>query len=218
LNLTEYLRILARRGWIMLLLAVIAGGVAFFLARQQDPVYQATQRVVIQPSRPDLGLSEASRSLLNPLVQVIDSETVAGEIIEDLSLDMTPGQLKSNVTITADQFRFFIQIDVQSGNPQEAFTVARAWGQALQDYRIQQNADARREDRVFAVMPDLPAVGQIAPRPRILGIAGGLLGLLVGGVIVFVLEYIESSVVRRRDELEIALEVPVLAAIPGFDG
>ncbi len=218
MNLTEYLRILARRGWIMLLLAVIAGGVAFFLARQQDPVYQATQRVVIQPSRPDLGLSEASRSLLNPLVQVIDSETVAGEIIEDLSLDMTPGQLKSNVTITADQFRFFIQIDVQSGNPQEAFTVARAWGQALQDYRIQQNADARREDRVFAVMPDLPAVGQIAPRPRILGIAGGLLGLLVGGVIVFVLEYIESSVVRRRDELEIALEVPVLAAIPGFDG
>ena len=217
LNLTEYIRILARRGWIMLLLAIIAGGVAFALSRQQEPVYQATQNVVIQPSRADLGLAEASVRLLNSLVLIIDSEEIAQQIIEQENLDMLPGQLKGNVTIAADQFRLLIQIDVNSENPEQASRIARAWGQALVDYRVQENAQGRREDRINAVMPENPSVAQIAPRPRILGIAGGILGLLVGGVIVFVLEYMESSVVRHREDIERTMEMPVLATIPDFD-
>jgi len=217
LNLTEYLQILLRRGWIMLLVALIAGGSAYLLSRQQDPVYRAMQNVVIQPSRADLGLAEASVRLLNSLVVIIDSEQTAQEIIEDLDLDMTSGQLKGMATIAADQFRLVIRIDIESESPEEAFDIARAWGNALKEYRDQQNAEARREDRVFAVLPDLPSVSQIAPRPLVNGIAGGILGLLVGGVVVFVLEYLESSAVRRREDLESSLQMDVIATIPGFD-
>lgn len=210
-NLTEYLRILVRRGWIMVLLAVIVGGSAYLLAREQDPVYRATQNVVIQPSRTDLGLAEASRSLLEPLVVIIDSQEVAQQIIQNLRLDMQPGQLKSDVTIASDRFRMTIQIDVDNGDPQVASQVARAWGQVLVDYRAEENAKVRREDRVNAIMPDQPVVGQQAPRPRILGVAGAIFGLLIGGVIVFVLEFMESSVIRQREDLD----MPVLAVIPG---
>ena len=217
MNLTEYLQILLRRGWIMLLVALIAGGSAYLLSRQQDPVYRAMQNVVIQPSRADLGLAEASVRLLNSLVVIIDSEQTAQEIIEDLDLDMTSGQLKGMATIAADQFRLVIRIDIESESPEEAFDIARAWGNALKEYRDQQNAEARREDRVFAVLPDLPSVSQIAPRPLVNGIAGGILGLLVGGVVVFVLEYLESSAVRRREDLESSLQMDVIATIPGFD-
>jgi capsular polysaccharide biosynthesis protein len=45
-------------------------------------------------------------------------------------------------------------------------------------------------------------------------LAGGVLGLLLGGVIVFVLEYLESSIVRRREDIERSMDMPVLAAIP----
>jgi capsular polysaccharide biosynthesis protein len=217
LNLTEYLRILLRRGWIMLLVALIAGGTAYLLSRQQDPVYRATQNVVIQPSRADLGLAEASVRLLNSLVVIIDTEQTAQEIIEDLDLDMTSGQLKSMATIAADQFRLVIRIDIESESSEEAFEIARAWGLALKEYRDQQNAEARREDRVFAVPADLPSVSQVAPRPLVNGIAGGILGLLVGGVVVFVLEYLESSAIRRREDLETSLQMDVIATIPGFD-
>jgi len=218
LNLTEYVRILARRGWIMVILAIIAGGTAFVLTRQQDPVYRATQVAVIEPSRADLGLASATERLLNSQVIIIDSLSIAQQIVDDLELPLTAGELKGMATIAADQFRLVIRIDIESGNPNMAFDIAAAWGRELQEYRDEANSDARREDRIFARLPEPPTVAQIAPRPRIFGIAGGILGLLVGGVIIFVLEYLESSVVRRREDLERTLDMPVLASIPVSDG
>jgi capsular polysaccharide biosynthesis protein len=216
-NLTEYVRILARRGWIMLLLAVIAGGSAYFLSREQEPVYRASQVVLIQPSRFDLGITEASVRLLNSLAVYIDTETIAQSVIEDLKLDMKAGELKSNVTIAPDQLRLTIQIDVDNKDPQVASNVALAWGRKLEAYRNEQNRLARREDYVIAIPIDTPVISQKSPRPKITGAAGAILGLLVGGVIVFVLEYLESSVVRRSEELERMINAPVLASIPNID-
>ena len=217
MNLGEYVRILVRRGWIMLLLAVITAAGAYLLTRDQTPVYRASQTVLIQPSRSDFGLTEASRLLLNPLVVAINSQQIAQEIIDELQLDMTAPSLKGDVTIAPDQLRLTIQIDVNSTDSELANRVARAWGLKLQDYRNERNAIVRAEDRVEAVMPDFPQISQIAPRPTLTAIAGGLLGLLVGGLLVFVLEVLESSIIRRRDDLERVLGVTVLATIPHLD-
>lgn len=214
MNLTDYLRILVRRGWIMLALAVIAGGTAYTLSNQETPVYRATQIVVIEPSRADLGLAEASVRLINSLVVIIDSQEVAADIIESEDLDMTPGELKGNVSIAPDQLRLTIQIDVNSTSIEEASRIARAWGQWLVDFREERNALVRREDRVNAIMPDQPSVGQFSPRPTFNGIAGALLGLIVGGVIVFVLEYLESGILRSREDVERRLGMSVLASVP----
>ena len=218
MNLTEYVRILARRGWIMVLLALIAGGSAYILSRGQTPVYRASQIVLVQPSRADLGLAEASVRLLNSLAVFIDSELIAQEVINDLRLDMTAGELKGNTTIAPDQLRLTIQIDVDNKDQALASQIAHAWGRELEEYRNEQNQLVRREDRVNAIVIDFPAVSQKSPRPRITGAAAGILGLLVGGVIVFVLEYLESSIVRRREDLERVIDAPVLATIPHFDG
>ena len=222
MKLTEYMRILVRRGWIMLLLAVIAGSSAYFLSKQQDPVYRSTQVVLIQPSRTDLSLVESSRNLLESHVVYLDSEQIAGQILENLERegqpqDISPGELKSNVTIASDKFRMVIQIDVDHGDPMVANQIARAWGQVLVDYRNERNQTVRREDRVDAYLVDLPHVHQSAPKPKVMAIAGAILGLLVGGVIVFVLEYLESAIIRRREDLERVAEIPVLASIPNFE-
>lgn len=214
MNLIDYGRILLRRGWIMLLLAVLAAGGAFFIGRGQAPVYRATQKVLIQPSRSDLGLAEASRLLLNPYRSYLDSTYIAADVIEKLRLDMTPEQLKSKVTITADQLSLLIQIDADLEDERVAGQVAQEWGNELVQYRDEENQRARREDQVAARLQDNPALSLLAPRPSIYAVAGGVLGLLVGGVLVFVLEYLESSVVHRREDLERALDIAVLANIP----
>lgn len=213
LSLTEYIRILVRRGWIIVLLAAIVAGSAYLFSRGQTPVYRATQLVLIQPSRTDFGLTEASRLLLNSLVVYLNSRERAQEIIDDLRLDMTPGQLLADTTTAADQLRLTIQIDVDNSDPEIATRTARAWGQLLVDYRNELNQEARREDHVNADLVDFPTAGQRSPRPLILAAAGGVLGILLGGVIVFVLEYLESIVVRRREDLERS-DLPVLASIP----
>lgn len=216
MKLSEYVRILVRRGWLMLMLAVIAGGSAYVLARGQDPVYRSTQKVLVQPSRTDFGLAEASRSLLEPMVVYLNSQFRAEQVIEKLNLDMKAGQLMGDVTIASDQFRMVIQIDVENADGDVANDIALAWGQILIDYRNEQNQLVRREDRVTAQLADYARFSQISPKPKINGIAGAILGFLVGGVIVFVMEYLESSIIRRNEDLERVADIPVLASIPPF--
>jgi len=214
MNLVDYGRILWRRGWIILLLALIAAGSAYFLSTQMTPVYRSSVKVLIVPARFDLSLTESSRGLLNNLKEYLDSTLIAQRVIENLQLDMTPEQLKSDVTIAADQLSLTIQIDVDLPDGNLANDVAREWANQLVIYRNERNQESRREDRIDAQLQDNPTFSLLQPRPTINALAGAVLGVLLGGIIVFVLEYLESSIVRRRDDIERSLDIPVLAAIP----
>jgi capsular polysaccharide biosynthesis protein len=214
MNLIDYGRILLRRGWIMLLLAVIAAGGAYVLATRQTPTYRSIQKVLIQPARIDLSLTESSKSLLANLSEYLNSSYRAAEVIDKLNLDMTPDQLQANVAIVPVPLSLLIEIAVDLPDGELANRVAKAWGEQLVLFRDQENQKNRREDQVNALLQDEPRYALLAPRPPINAAAGGILGFLLGGIIVFVMEYLESSVVRRRDDLERGIEVPVLSAIP----
>jgi len=217
MNLIDYGRIIIRRGWIMILLGVIAAGAAFLFSRQIDPMYRATQKVLIIPSRSDFGLTEAARQILNNHVAYLDSSLRAGEVIDRLQLDMTPGQLRSDVTIAADQLSLVIQIDADHREPSEAARIAAAWGDLLLEYRNELNQQARREDRIEARIQDNPVPFQASPNVTINTLVGLIAGIFVGGIIVFVLEYLESSIVRRREDVENFAGLPVLAIVPDTD-
>jgi capsular polysaccharide biosynthesis protein len=216
MNLIDYARLLWRRGWIIVILAVLAAGSGYFLSSRQATVWRATQRVLIQPTRADLSLTESAKSLLAQYAAYLDSEIIAQQVIDNLQLDMLPADLKSHVTIAAIQLSLQIQIDVNLNDPQLAGDVAREWGLRLVDFRNRENQEARREDRIDAILQDNPQLSIVQPRPTITAAAAAILGVVLGGVIVFVLEYLESSIVRRREDVERA-EIPVLATIPGTD-
>lgn len=218
MNLMDYGRILLRRGWIMLLLAVIAAGSAYALSTRQQPIYRSTQKVLMQPSRADFGLTEASKTLLGNHVAYLDSEFIAQQVIDTLRLDMTASELKSNVNIAPDPLSLSIQIDVDLPDGDLANDVARTWGDMLIQYRVEENQKARREDQITARLQDVARYSLLRPRPAINAAAGAILGLLLGGLLVFVLEYLESSVVRSRDDVERSLDLPVLAAVPDVEG
>jgi capsular polysaccharide biosynthesis protein len=218
MKLTEYGRILVRRGWIILLLALIAGGSAYGFSRFIPETYRATQVVLIQPSRNDLGLTEAIVRLLNSYRTYLDSRLIAADVINNLQLDMTADDLKSEVVITVGQIDFTIRIDVDNADAHTAEIIAREWGDQLVQYRIRENQTVRNEDRIDAVIQDNPQVGLLQPRPTLNAAAGAVLGFLLGIIIVFVLEYLESSIVRNREDLEKTLDLPVLASVPRAEG
>lgn len=198
----------------MVLLALIAAGGAYFLSAGQTPMYRSIQKVLIQPARIDLSLTESSKSLLANLSEYLNSSYIAAKVIDHLKLDMTPQQLKPQVEIIPVPLSLSIDIGVDLPDGELANRVAKAWGEQLVLYRDQENQKSLRQDQVNALLQDDPRYDLIAPRPAINAIAGAVLGLLLGGIIIFVLEYLESSVVRRRDDLERGMDLPVLAAIP----
>jgi capsular polysaccharide biosynthesis protein len=217
MNLVEYGSILLRRGWIMILLAAIAAGSAFFLSRLQTPVFRATQTVLIQPARADLGLTESATRLVRSYAVWLDSDRVATNVIDTLRLDMTPGQLNGAVVVNPDSLRLTVQIEVELGDQEIAREVAQAYGQELVRFRFEENQKNRLEDRIDALMQDVARVELDSPRPTLNAIAGGVLGLILGAVVVFVLEYLESAIIRRPEDIERTVNLPILASIPDMD-
>ncbi|MBN1934520.1 MAG: hypothetical protein JW934_07630, partial [Anaerolineae bacterium] len=60
MELKEYIRIVRIRGWIVILLAVLAAGAAAFYSKFfMQNIYQAVVVVSVKPARADWGLGQA---------------------------------------------------------------------------------------------------------------------------------------------------------------
>ena len=217
MSLNDYFRILRRWWWILLLLAALTAGSAYVFSAAQTPIYKSTAFVGVQPSRPDFGLSQSTKTLLRYYVSVIDTEKFAARVIDALDMDMTPGQLLADSTIASDDSRFVVQIEVEHPNGDTANDIARVWVKSFGPGGADsENATIQREDQVEANLLDEPNMGSTGRR-SINTLAGGILGLLLGGVIVFLVEYREASVIRFVEDVERSLKLPVLGAIPPAD-
>ncbi|MEL6308858.1 MAG: hypothetical protein AAFQ52_12000 [Chloroflexota bacterium] len=219
MNLIDYGRIVIQRGWIAVLLAVITAGAAFAFSQVVTPVYRGSQTVLLVPSRSDLGLTEAALRLINSRQAYLNSTLVAAEIINDLQLDTNPSALLGDTTITPNRDSLAIQIDVDlevtgDGDIQLINQIVSAWSQQLIDYQNELNQEARQEDRIRAQIQDNPRVYQIQPDTDIYTIIGGIGGLFLGVIIIFLLEYLDSNMIRRRADVENMVGLRVLASVP----
>lgn len=215
MELTQYLRILARRWWILVVAVVATAISAVAFAQLQTPVYQSTAEVVIQPARPDFGLTQSAKTLLRSYMTVADSNKWAQQVIDRLQLDMTPQQLRANARFAAEDDRMVIRIEVEDTDGEQANRIARTWAILMVEWRDQENQKQRKEDRVFAELRDEPTYAQSwPPRTLIMLAAGAILGLLIGFVVVFAVEWVESGVVRTPADVEQWLGLTLMATVP----
>ena len=185
-------------------------------------MYRSSQTVLLIPSRTDFGLTQAAVGLLNQHRAYLDSDIVAARIIDELDLDYAPSQLRGQTSIVSNRDNLSIQIDVDLPAPDaEAASrlippIVAAWSQELIRFRDELNQSANREDRIRAQVQDNPAPpSQLQPQPRLYTMIGGIAGLFLGVVVIFVLEYLESNIIRRRTDLEDSTGLKVLATVPG---
>ena len=61
MTVQDYLRILRRRGWIIVAGVLLAGLAAFGVSSLQQEMYRATVQVSTVPARPDLGAGQHSQ-------------------------------------------------------------------------------------------------------------------------------------------------------------
>lgn len=209
----DYVRIVRQRGWLIILLAVLTAGAAFGFSRMQTPVYEASARLLIT-SRPDFGQAQAVRIRLRDMAAWLSSSYRAQAVIDELQLDMLPRDLLGDVTVAAATSESIIEINVENTDPSLAQDIARVWAQQLIDLRREENAEERAEDRIEAELIDDPAVGLESPQTTINTVAGAVFGALLGIVIIFVLEWLESGILRRAEDVERYLEIPVVGRIP----
>jgi len=214
MELSEYLRILRKRWWIIVLVTGLTAAAAYGFSAIQTPEYKSTVQLSVWPARIDNGAQLAAKSLLRAFAVYADSNTFAERVKNELQLDMLAEDLNDKVTLASVDEDFTIQIEVLDSDPNIANDIARTWAEKFVDWRNQQNQLQRKEDRVEALIVQDPIAGKFRPQTTLNTIAGGIIGLMLGGLIVFVLEWIESGVLRTPEDVERAMGMTVLGAIP----
>jgi len=214
-ELNDYVRILRKRWWIIAVAVVLTAGSAVTFSELQHPEYTSTAEVIVSPARPDFGLTQSAKILLRSYMTVADSYKWAQDVVDELALPMTPERLRGNTNFAAEDDRMVIKIEVEDYDGDQANDIARTWANLLVQWRDTENAKLRKEDRVDAILRDQPRYGQSwPPSAKIMLAAGVVFGLVIAGVIIFFLEWLEAGVIRSPQDIERQLDLTVVGAIP----
>ncbi len=215
MELSDYFRILRQRGWIIILLAVLTAGAAFGFSRIQTPVYESSVKLLVRPARSDFGQSQAARELLGNYEQWLHSSYRAQAVINILQLDMQASTLLGDVTVASDRLGLVVQLNVENTDPDLGNDIARTWGELLIQWQNEENDKNLQGDRISIEFQDDPKVVGVSPNVKVNTAAGAVFGALLGIILIFVLEWVESGVVRRAEDVERYLDIPVVGRIPG---
>lgn len=214
MELSNYARIIRQRGWLILLMMLLTAAAAYGFSRIQTPVFQSSLRMLVRPSRTDFGQAQAAKELLSTYEQWLYSSYRAQAVIDDLQLDMTAGELLGDIRVASDGASYVLTLTVENTDPKLANDIARTWGNELRQWQTAENDKLRLEDRIIVEFIDDPQVGLDRPKTMINTAAGAVFGLLLGIALVFLLEWLASGVMRRREDVERYLDIPVIGSIP----
>lgn len=218
MELGNYARILRKHWWIIVVAVAVTAGSAYVFSRLQHPQYTSIAEVIIEPARSDWGLAQFTKMLLRTYMTVADSDQWAQDVIDELQLPMRPEDLRGDARFAAEDDRMVIKIEINAYDGDLANDIARTWANLLVQWRDQQNQLQRKEDQVYAYLRDMPRYSQSwPPSTKILLAAGGIFGLVIAGVIIFFLEWLEAGIVRTPQDLERQLNLTVVGAIPSTD-
>jgi len=215
MELKQYLRVLLSKWWVIALACVITVTSAVVFSEIQPPIYRSTAVLQVIPARYDYGLTLAAEQLLRQFANQIHTTTMAQQVIDELQLDISVDKLLANVTVAPIPEDFLIQIDADGPNPEQARDVASTFAYDFVAFHAAQILDIDRRDRVQIRILEDARYGWVHwPKTKTLAVAGGVLGLLIGFLLAFGLEYLQSDVLRTSEDVERHVGVVVLGAIP----
>ncbi|HEY4722757.1 MAG TPA: Wzz/FepE/Etk N-terminal domain-containing protein, partial [Anaerolineae bacterium] len=101
MELKDYLRILRKRGWIILMVGIFTAAAAFGFSQLQTVEYKSSIQIFVTPERIDNGTLLATKQILRGFVAFINSTDFAQKVLNRIHIDMLPKTLKSKVTIAS---------------------------------------------------------------------------------------------------------------------
>jgi capsular polysaccharide biosynthesis protein len=220
MELSEYIRIIRRRWWIVAVLAVLAAGAAYLFSKTQVPIYEASVNLTVRPARADWGLSNTVGALLRSLAGDITTHSFMRQVIDREQLDTTTDDLLNGKTVFVqdEAADFTISIVVRDPSEHVAVQLVNAIADLFVEQREQWNEEQDKQDRIDVVIRDHARYASIySPKTKINLLAGAVLGVVLGAAIVAVVEWLEAGVVRSTKDLD-RLDVPAMGAIPAESG
>ncbi len=227
MELRAYWEIIRRRWWLPLLLALLVASISAAQLRPWvtlPPTYSASMRLLVgvlpATDAPDALYDPryyawlTSEYLVDDFTEVVRSALFAENVsarLADQSIQVPPGVILGSAA-TGRQHRI-ISLNFGWGNPDELAMIAQAAADELRE-NAAYYFEALGTEGAGVTLLDGPAVGVVGPslRTRLEWPLRIGLGLLVGFGLLFLLDYLDTSL-RNRREVE-TLGLRVIGEIP----
>ena len=124
----QYIGIVLRWAWLLVLATIVASGVAFVAIKRQPTLYVASARLIVGPGiegiNPDVNALRAAAQLMRTYAEFATSQPVLSKVIDDLHLPLTTVALASQIKVSADETTLLLTINVQGGDPVQTVAIA----------------------------------------------------------------------------------------------
>ena len=197
---------------VALVFAIAAFGYSAFLAKKE---YQSTSRiyVVSRQNQDNNALTnsdlQAGSYLVKDYREIILSQNVLSQAIEELKLDMTPAELSKKISVSVPTDTRILSITVKDGDPKEAARIANGLRNVAAEkiLAVTKVSDVTTLDE--AEVPQSPSSPNIR-RNVLLGFIAGA-GLMV--VLMVVVEVLDDRV-KRPEDIEELMGLTLLGIVP----
>lgn len=223
MDLREYVRIVSKQWWLILVVGVLGVITAIGVVVTTPKVYTAGAQIfVATASASDVSQLAQGNTFTQARVQsytsIADSPAVTEPVVRQLDLAMTPDQLASRISASAPVTKVLININVHDGSAQRAATICNAVATQFSQVVSKLEATSSRISspvKLTVTHPATPPGVPSSPRVKVDLALGLLLGLLVG-LGLAVLRTILNNSVDSPEVLAETSGAPVLGAVP-FD-
>ncbi len=143
LDLRDYLAVLRRRKWVILLTVLVVVGVALGVTYTQTPQYRSSVRVIVESTTGDTS-NDVMRQIvfgqqeLETQKELVTSRPVAEKAAEKVGGGTTPDQLLKHVNVSLVRDTQILEIQATSPDAQRAANIASGFANAYIDYRSDQ--------------------------------------------------------------------------------
>ena len=197
---------------VALVFAIAAFGYSAFLAKKE---YQSTSRiyVVSRQNQENNALTnsdlQAGSYLVKDYREIILSQNVLTQAIEELKLDMTPAELSKKISVSVPTDTRILSITAKDGDPKEAARIANGLRNVAAEkiISVTKVSDVTTLDE--AEVPQSPSSPNIR-RNVLLGFIAGA-GLMV--VLLVVVEVLDDRV-KRPEDIEELMGLTLLGIVP----
>src|SRR5947207_11695161 len=217
LDIRQILNGLRKRWWLVLIVMLTAGAVAYLYTNDQPRIYQAQVTLVAKPVPPDNGLIEAIKKTMPTYAQELGSkdlwrQVIDDNMIQDVDVEALPGQIK--VQSRPDDNALVMTVDNKSGK-QAAILADRISKAFIEKQMADTQGSSVSGNRVVwdITQPAEEPSKPYQPRPTLYGAAAALFGLILGLLLAIALELLDTTL-KTPSEVNQYLGMSTLGVIP----
>lgn len=216
IDVFQLFRTLWKRKLVILLVAIITSSVAFaYSTFVIKPEFTSTTRIYVvnRNQGEKSGLTnqdlQAGSYLVKDYREIILSQNVLSQAIEELKLDMTPAELSKKINVSVPTDTRILSITAKDGDPKEAARIANGLRNVAAEKitSVTKVSDVTTLDE--AEVPQSPSSPNIK-RNVLLGFVAGA-GLMV--VLLVVVEVLDDRV-KKPEDVEELMGLPLLGVVP----